>query len=311
MFYQEIEFACTTNNALVLKGILELGIDVNTRLSKGDSALHITCRNGFYLGAEMLIGTEANINEYSYDGLTTMQLACLKPNKQLVDLLILNGASVNNWRNGSAIPHPLHITCIMKEEEMAIALINGNADVNQIAELKRNTVYKSEKRHCITNIYDEVYSHTRLMISPLEIVCIGKMLNLNLVEVLLKNGANSNIKSLSGIKPLLIASFYKYGDLVRLLLDNKADVNVCDNIDILCLSNMQYTGEEDISELLSYGNVCLNNTKITPLHVASINNSQLIVNDLLQNRARNDIACHISPFLFAIQNDRRNIPRDR
>lgn len=311
MLYPEIEFACTTKNVLVLKGILEVGIDVNTRLSKGDSALHITCRNGFYLGAEMLIGKGAYINEYSKDGLTTIQLACVTPNKQLVDLLISNGASVNNWRKGSAIPHALHITCIMKEDEMAISLINGNADVNQIAELKRNTVYRSEKSHCITNIYDEVYSHTRLMISPLEIVCIGKMLNLNLVEVLLKNGANSNIKSLSGIKPLLIASFYKYDPLVKLLLNNKADANVCDNIDILCLSNMHYKGDEDISELLSYGNVCFNNTKTTPLHVAIINNSQSIVNELLQNSARNDIACDISPFMFAIQNDRRNIPTDR
>ncbi|CAG2250363.1 unnamed protein product [Mytilus edulis] len=311
MLYPEIEFACTTKNVFVLKGILEVGIDVNTRLSKGDSALHITCRNGFYLGAEMLIGKGAYINEYSKDGLTTIQLACVTPNKQLVDLLISNGASVNNWRKGSAIPHALHITCIMKEDEMAISLINGNADVNQIAELKRNTVYRSEKSHCITNIYDEVYSHTRLMISPLEIVCIGKMLNLNLVEVLLKNGANSNIKSLSGIKPLLIASFYKYDPLVKLLLNNKADANVCDNIDILCLSNMHYKGDEDISELLSYGNVCFNNTKTTPLHVAIINNSQSIVNELLQNRARNDIACDISPFMFAIQNDRRNIPTDR
>ncbi|XP_071125124.1 uncharacterized protein [Mytilus edulis] len=311
MLYPEIEFACTTKNVFVLQGILEVGIDVNTRLSKGDSALHITCRNGFYLGAEMLIGKGAYINEYSKDGLTTIQLACVTPNKQLVDLLISNGASVNNWRKGSAIPHALHITCIMKEDEMAISLINGNADVNQIAELKRNTVYRSEKSHCITNIYDEVYSHTRLMISPLEIVCIGKMLNLNLVEVLLKNGANSNIKSLSGIKPLLIASFYKYDPLVKLLLNNKADANVCDNIDILCLSNMHYKGDEDISELLSYGNVCFNNTKTTPLHVAIINNSQSIVNELLQNRARNDIACDISPFMFAIQNDRRNIPTDR
>lgn len=141
MLYPEIEFACTTKNVLVLKGILEVGIDVNTRLSKGDSALHITCRNGFYLGAEMLIGKGAYINEYSKDGLTTIQLACVTPNKQLVDLLISNGASVNNWRKGSAIPHALHITCIMKEDEMAISLINGNADVNQIAELL--------KKHCV------------------------------------------------------------------------------------------------------------------------------------------------------------------
>lgn len=51
----------------------------------------------------------------------------------------------------------------------------------------------------------------------------------NLVEILLENGADANIKVVDGKTPLYVAALNGHGRVVEILLENGADISIKDN----------------------------------------------------------------------------------
>ncbi|XP_052079021.1 uncharacterized protein LOC127717166 [Mytilus californianus] len=301
--FAELEKACFSNDSKFLRIILEMNINVDAQLSSGDTALTIACSEGFKTIAEMLLNTKANIYGLCHNNRNPLQLACLNHHPEIVNMLISKNVDCNYISCRSTLPFPLHISCMMNDYESIEALIQSDADVNQISEIQGPVLCDFKCKEDADNFFiDEWNDDKTYMMTPLEIICMGKSLNLRIVNHLLENKARTNIKSANGINPLLVACFYEYNDLISILLKNEANINACNEIDTLCLAYMQYNGEEDIIDLLSYTDFATEVSKSTSLHIASMNNSHNMVNQLLQNHARLNISCNISPFLLAIQN---------
>lgn len=69
----------------------------------------------------------------------------------------------------------------------------------------------------------------------------GTNRNIQLIRLLIENGANVNIKDEDRKTPLMVAAFYNNPEVVRLLIDNGADVNVKDYTDKYPLTHAVYS----------------------------------------------------------------------
>lgn len=303
--YDELEKACFSNDVKYVEVIIDMITDIDACLSSGETALNIACSEGFETIAGMLIDRGSHIYSYGHNR-NPLQLACLRNQTDIINLFISKNIDCNYISFRSSLPLPLHISCLMNDHETARALIKGDADVNQISEMQLSALCEFECKEYTLFTANKIQE--KKFMTPLEIACMGKSLNIRLIKQLMENNARLNIKSVNGINPLLIACFYEYEHVVEILLGNDANVNVCDNIDTLCLANMRYNGEEDIIDLLSYSNYTKDISNSTPLHIATMTKSHNIIKLLLQNNARLNIACNISPFLLAIQNENFLIP---
>jgi|GEM_PF-4899667 len=80
--------------------------------------------------------------------------------------------------------------------------------------------------------------------------CIGILEDSRIVELLLKHGANPNVKGWSGDTPLIVASDHGYYETVKILLKYKADLNIQDKYGETPLSEASSRGHYKIVELL-------------------------------------------------------------
>lgn len=301
--YAELENACFSSDSRYLRILLDLGIDVNRRTPSGSTYLNIACSEGYEKIAELLINTGANIHGYDQDHRNSLQLACLHSHQKIVHMLISKDVDSNYICCSSTLPTALHISCLKNDYELVSALIQSNAEVNQMSQLHSSALCEFESKELGEKSFLSKINHnTKFMLIPLEIVCMEKQINLKIINLLLENKAKSSYKSANDINPLLIACFYKYYDLVSILLKYEANVNACECVDTLCLAHMQNNGEENIIDLLSYTNLTEEISKSTPLHISSMTNSRDSVTMFLQNHAKLSIACNISPVMLAILN---------
>ncbi|MGL9688692.1 MAG: ankyrin repeat domain-containing protein [Wolbachia sp.] len=80
--------------------------------------------------------------------------------------------------------------------------------------------------------------------------CIGILEDSRIVELLLKHGANLDIKNESGGTPLIVASGKGYYETAKILLEYKADLNIQDKYGNTPLSKASFRGHYKIVELL-------------------------------------------------------------
>lgn len=80
--------------------------------------------------------------------------------------------------------------------------------------------------------------------------CIGILKDSRIVELLLKHGANPNVKGRNGDTPLIVASGHGYYETVKTLLKYNADFNIQDEYDNTPLSKASSRGHYKIVELL-------------------------------------------------------------
>lgn len=73
------------------------------------------------------------------------------------------------------------------------------------------------------------YSEMRIFKIPSLSFCLLQIDHKDVIELLLKNGADVNVKNNEQWTPLHAASYFGYLDVVQLLLDRRADVNAKNN----------------------------------------------------------------------------------
>ncbi len=96
-----------------------------------------------------------------------------------------------------------------------------------------------------------------------------------IVEMLIKNGADVNLQSLSGWTALVYACKFENIDIAQVLLENGALVNLQDSTGNTALGEACWHGREDIVKLLlKYGadTTIKNNDGKTPYDIAKGNN---------------------------------------
>jgi ankyrin repeat protein/acetyl esterase/lipase len=165
----------------------------------------------------------SGIDLYAYAedelGYTPLHRAVHYADKELVELLISNGADVNAKNKWGRTP--LRWAIYNRDKVMIKLLVSKGADINM----------KDEDG-----------------VTPLHLIAMSD--RKDIVEFLIANGADVNAKNESGYTPLYYAIWGKDKDTLRFLLDKGANVNVIPARDLTPLGYAAWDGDKEMAELL-------------------------------------------------------------
>ena len=257
-----------------LQELLEQGFNVNKKNRKGDTPIIIAAKMKYTDMIEMLIKHGADVNAKTNSGWTALLDAV--GSLDIVKLLVEHGADVNyKWESKiSAIggTNALISAVCRRDKDVVIFLIENGADVNAIVGSSyevRESFYKiSKSRNAKT---ETIGTRVRYIEDGNNATRIGKrtfidpdsrdagtpliaaVLNgdLDIVKVLLQNGAKINKVDASGYTALMWAANLGHIDIAKLLLDNGADVNAEDfTTRTTAFEQAKENGHSDIVKLL-------------------------------------------------------------
>ena len=210
-FSSAVQVAVHRGSAVIVDKLLENGAKLD---QPGEPLLHIACsgaaewktagKTGETRSVEdmlsiirVLLMRGVHVNAISDDGDTALYRACISQQLQVVQILLEAGADVNLT---SKSHYPLIAACNSGNSELINLLVNSGADVNSSATVNA------------TNKDGE---------TPLSVVCDKRQPDVNIIEMLLKFGADPNT-----FFPLHATCENNNLDAVRLLLAYGADTNL-------------------------------------------------------------------------------------
>lgn len=177
----------------LIKQKIENGEDLNQKDEvTGNTLLHIASRSGKIKIVQLLIYNGANVNEPNNSGMSALHYACNREHFKTARELVSSGANVNQ-RNSDG-DTPLHYAVGF---DFLNLLISNGADVNA----KNNLDHTPLHLHSICDNTEEI-------------------------RILLQNGAKINEKDLYGQTAIRLCN---KEETVKLLLDAGADYTIIDN----------------------------------------------------------------------------------
>lgn len=192
---------------------------------------------------EFLIKSGAELNQAQNGGLTPLLNAIDKKLYNIAQLLIRSGVNVNQpasltvsesgWE-GSFIAYPLHFACEQEDLTIVKSLIDNGAEVNVQTSLETisgdilNTLYSTlmgNPRGCIGYESRRTWLVGRLIgYTPLHYAC--SIHRLDIIDYLLKQGADINLAANNGATPLMVACWNTNNYVIQHLIRKGAGVNI-------------------------------------------------------------------------------------
>ena len=192
----------------------------NINLRNDDSLLMRACRLGEEDGVRALLFRGADVSLVSrYTGHTALSLACLHGYESIVKLLVEYGAAPD-FNHGRS---PLVEACIGNHPAVVEYLLGNRAQIDQTPRL---FIMDSTCSLCNNNNYE---FHNHVCINSLLLACQNGCLDL--VRLLIQRGARIDIyfkglhSDYRGFSPLTFASKGYHWDVVKLLVENGANIN--------------------------------------------------------------------------------------
>ncbi|WP_338966784.1 ankyrin repeat domain-containing protein [Spiroplasma endosymbiont of Lonchoptera lutea] len=161
----------------------------------------------------------------------------------------------------------------------------GNGVILSIS-INKNNLELTKLLIILNNKNSEMINDFLMDWSPLQYAIFHG--NLDIVKLLLENGANINLQNNNGNNALITAVENGHTDIVKLLLKNGADINHQNKFGITPLITAATYGELDIMKLLLEKGANINHQNkfgITPLITAASHDKLEIVKLLLENGA--------------------------
>ncbi|KAJ3427048.1 molting protein mlt-4 [Anaeramoeba flamelloides] len=293
-----VVFLSSKNPQETAKKLQNLGAELNSLTTKGETALHMLCKseNQDLESLRFLLENKIDVNVQNNSGQTALSYLCERAdcNPKFVEMLIQNGADLNLVRNDGC--SPIMLTCRSKLPISIIQLLlDSNADLTLKSKSGRLPLHEyltpsfndqkinpkvvqllveKDKDNSLVNLVD-----TRGML-PIHLACRDCFHSPEIIEILLNNGSQINQLSRSGYAPL---HFLCQADPInltslRLLLNHeKTDLSVestaksylgWNAIHFLCLNkslNIQ-TIKEFYDKGMSF-NLQTKNDLLTPIHI--------------------------------------------
>ena len=108
--YSDNLFAVNSDNQELLTNMLRAEVDINMSNSKGETALHIACKEGNTTATKLLLQNEANVVAGDRIGNAPIHVACAYMQFECLDLLLGHHACNPNQQNVVG-ETPLHMLC--------------------------------------------------------------------------------------------------------------------------------------------------------------------------------------------------------
>ncbi|XP_050297321.1 uncharacterized protein LOC126736813 [Anthonomus grandis grandis] len=253
--YTPLHAAARKGNKDIIDLLIQNKADVNARTTLGITPLVLAAGNGCKDAVAILLKSKAEINGGVSYGFTTLEAAILGGNKDIVAFLIQNNADINE-ENIVTKSTPLHLAVETGNKEIVEILVQNGADVNSKAK------------------------------NPTPLLSAIKQNNKEIVQILIENGADVSAGDI--FEPLSLAIFAGCRDIVNVLLKQNVDINMKGLQNTTPLHWAAKEGYKNIViDLISRGAiidaVALDN--ITPLYLAASEGHEEVAKILIANKA--------------------------
>ncbi|XP_041474154.1 transient receptor potential cation channel subfamily A member 1-like [Lytechinus variegatus] len=237
-----LHHASASNQIAVMKRLIEQKAEINIKTTDGYSStpLHLASKRDSVEAVKLLCVHHADIDARQTNGRTPLHVAARYGSKEMVEVIIDFGKSDVNSHDDDFVT-PLHIAAIKRDSNLCLALINrgallqakdkhsatplmGAASVGN-ADTARTLIEMASK--CGIKVVDYLRDHDNEENSVLHIAVRSR--NLELVEILLQNGANVNDQKSNGACPLHEAAVTGADDIARALLRYGASIMMEDD----------------------------------------------------------------------------------
>jgi ankyrin repeat protein len=258
-----------------------------------DLVLMSSVRHGKLKAAKLLIesGKIENLDKI-IEGCTPLTLAASSGSLDIMKILITNGADVNKANNNDDLP--IHIATEFKNYKMLNLLLENGSKVNEKNNRGHTPLFNA------TSISDlkmvillldhgaDVHISDVCNWTPLCEACFRGDTIIAKLLIAKTDGDHINDMDNAGRTALMIATKYKRVDVVKLLIENGADINKINSPEgwtPLCIAC--YSGNLEIVKVLSeYGNVNTTTSEgNSPIILAALNGYTEIVRILLERGA--------------------------
>ena len=265
-----------------VKQLVDAGTDLNVKDKLDNTLLHYAALNGRKEIAKLLIAEGADVNAKGNQyKVTPLHFAALQSHYELAELLIAKGADVNAKAVTGDTPldfsisgkHPKRglIDDLLRKhggktgEELGASRPVDKLLFAAVSEKKVALVKHAIKRGANVNSKYELFGLT-----PLHMAAAYD--SVEIVKMLISNGANIESKMVKGFTPLHYAAEGNSTKVLNLLINNKANLNAKGNKGETPLHNASAAGNKEIAELLIKSGADINsedNDGATPLFFAT------------------------------------------
>ncbi|KAL1378291.1 hypothetical protein pipiens_000557, partial [Culex pipiens pipiens] len=326
--------ACAAGHLEVVQTLLALGANVNTATAESLTPLHVASKNGHAHVVRALLNANTtnttNLHVRSERGEAPLHSAIANGHTEIVLLLLKKGANVtvaateNGWtplhfavqqnlfsiaeillERGAPVhgvsrdreETALHLAVAAENLAMVQLLLGKGADADALDRCGKtglNYAVRSKSVEIVTTLlkYGATLYEYDLGWTPLhEAASVG---SLELVELFLAQGVDVNRRARHGLTPLMLASFARQTNMVKLLLDRGANVNLGTYVD--GYMPMHCAAQKNCPEMIRLFakkgadvNCLAKSMGCTPLHVAIMNKAVKAVRLLLSLGADPDV----------------------
>jgi len=138
-------YASERGHTMVVRLLLDEGVDVHATSREGYTALHKACGHGHADIAAMLIDGRADVNAQTINGSTALHHACLGSHARSATVLLQSGADVGLGDVNGLMP--LHCSMNRGNVELSVLLLDRGADI------RAQTNHGHTALHQISNSY--------------------------------------------------------------------------------------------------------------------------------------------------------------
>ena len=229
------------NNFLAVNLLLDHGADANIASADGNSPMHRAVSNGFFYIAKRLVEKGSDVNLQNKEGITPLFLGVKNKHEQLIKLLIENEADVTigykeNYTEriqlvrgkdkGRAAWHYV----LVKKHLLGLFLKRvkgGRVNVAEFGDILQSGWGKDPPKGTTNKIlkkYD--FQFKKIPGVTLLHIASEQINESEIIDLLVKSGANVNARDAEGFTPLHMAAIHGNLKIVKKLVDLEADVNI-------------------------------------------------------------------------------------
>ena len=179
------------------------GVDVNQLTAQRQNALHKAAQYGHTDIARMLHDHGCNMKQFDFEGHMPPHLAALNNHAEFIKFFVEETTyDVESFRNSKG-------GSILND-----ASYSGSLDV------VKYLMTVPEGR-------DLIHAFDNVGLGPMHLVCLNG--NIKVLEILMENGGDVNVKSDNGFTPLVFSVNNGFKSLAKALVENGADINLVTN----------------------------------------------------------------------------------
>ena len=229
------------NNFLAVNLLLDHGADANIASADGNSPMHRAVSNGFFDIAKRLVEKGSDVNLQNKEGRTPLFLGVKNKHEQLIKLLIENEADVSigykensterfylvrGKEKGRAAWHYV----LVKKHLLGLFLKRvkgGRVNVAEFGDILQSGWGKDPPKGTTNKIlkkYD--FQFKKIPGVTLLHIASEQINESEIIDLLVKSGANVNAQDAEGFTPLHMAAIHGNLKIVKKLVDLEADVNI-------------------------------------------------------------------------------------